>query len=51
MNDGIHKDSYLNTDSCLTFPTVDNITDALRDFGKGAHIFKIYVSHAFCHVR
>ena len=44
VNDGIHKDLYLNTDFYLTFPTVDNITDALKDLGKGTHIFEINIS-------
>ena len=51
VNDGIHKDSYLNTDFCLTFPTVDTITDVLRELGKGAHLYNINVSRAFCHVK
>ena len=51
VNDGIRKYLYLNTDFCLTFATVDNITDALKDLGKGAHIFKINISGAFHHVK
>ena len=51
MNVGIHKDSYLNTDFCLTFPTVDTITDALKELGKGAHLYKTDISRAFCHVK
>ena len=31
VNAGIHKDSYLGTDFSLTFPTVDHITDALKN--------------------
>ena len=51
VNDGVHKDLYLNTDLCLTFPTVDNITDDLKDLGKGTYIFKINISGAFHHVK
>ena len=35
VNADIHKDSYLGTDFSLTFPTVDHITDALKDIGRG----------------
>ena len=48
VNDGIHKDSYLATDFCLTFPTVDHIT---QEFGKECHIYKVDVSHVFHHVK
>ena len=51
INDGIHKDSYLGTDSSLSFPTVENITDALKHLGKGSHLFKIDISHEFCHIK
>ena len=30
---GVDKNSYLNTDFRLSFPTVDTITDALKDIG------------------
>ena len=51
VNDGIHKDSYLATDFCLTFPTVDHITQELKKFGRGCHIYKVDVSRAFRHVK
>ena len=44
VNDGIHKDSYLATDFCLMFPTVDHITQELKKFGRGCHIYKVDVS-------
>ena len=36
VNDGIHKDSYLATDFCLMFPTVDHIT---QEFGRGCQLW------------
>ena len=51
VNLGIDKDSYMATDFELTFPTVDHITDAVKDVGPGAHLFKIDISRAFRHVK
>ena len=51
VNLGIDKYAYLATDFNLTFPTVDNITDALKCLGKGAHLYKIDMSHAFRHIK
>ena len=51
VNDGIHKDSYLATDFCLTFPTVDHITQEVKKLGRGCHIYKVDVSRAFRHVK
>ena len=51
VNLGIDKSSYLATGFTLTFPTVDNITDALKACGKGALLYKIDVSRAFRHVK
>ena len=51
VNAGIHKDSYLGTDFSLTFPTVDHITDALKNIGRGALLFKIDINRAFRHVK
>ena len=48
---GVDKDVYLGTDSMLTFPTVDHITDEIKAIGKGAHLYKIDVSPAFRHVK
>ena len=48
---GIVKNSYLNMDICLTFPTVDTITDALNSIGAGAHLYKVDISCTFRHVR
>ena len=51
VNGGIHKDSYLATDFCLTFPTVDHITQEVKKLGRGCHIYKVDVSRAFRHVK
>ena len=51
VNAGIDKNSYLGTDFILSFPTIDDITDAVKKVGRGAHIYKIDVSRAFRHVR
>ena len=51
VNAGIDKNTYLGSDFELTFPSVDDITDALRCLGKGVFLYKVNVSHAFCHVK
>ena len=51
VNAGIDKDSYLDSNFCLTFPTVDDITNELRKLGRGALLYKIDVSRAFCDVK
>ena len=51
VNDSIHKDSYLGTDFCLSFPTVVDITSELNDQGRGCHLYKIDTSRAFCHIK
>ena len=51
INAGIDKNSYLDGDFVLTFPTVDDITAELFKLGRGVHIYKVDVSHAFHHVK
>ena len=51
VNLGVDKNSYMATNFALMFPTVDNITDALREVGTGEHLFKIDISHAFRHIK
>ena len=51
VNAGIDKDTYLGSSFALTFPTVDVITEELKRLGRGALLYKIDVSRAFCHVR
>ena len=51
MNDGVSKEKYLGTAYTLHYPSVDNITAALRHLGPGAKLFKIDISRAFRHLR
>ena len=51
VNLGVNKNSYLGSDFQLTFPTVDDIIDAINDVGKGACLHKVDISRAFCHVK
>ena len=51
VNLGIDKNSYLNTDFSLTFPNVDVITNALKNVGTGAYLYKVGLSRVFRHVK
>ena len=51
VNLGVDKNSYLASDFQLTFPTVDDIIDAINDVGRGACLYKVDISRAFCHVK
>ena len=51
VNAGIDKDSYLNSNFCLTFPTVDDITGELRKLGRGALLYMVDVPRVFRHVK
>ena len=51
VNLGVDKNSYLATDFLLNLPTVEHITSQLKTIGRGAHLFKVDVSHAFRHVK
>ena len=51
VNDEVDKHGYMGVDFLLTFPTVDHLTAELTKLGCGAHIFKIDVSRAFCHLK
>ena len=50
VNLGVDKNSYLALDFQLTFPTVDDIIDAINDVGRGACLYKVDISRAFHHV-
>ena len=50
-NAGIDKTLYIDSEFSLTFPTVDYITAELKCLGRGANLYKVDVSTAFCHVR
>ena len=51
VNSGIEKNMYLDALFTLTFPTVDDITSELKRLGRGALLYKIDGSHAFCHIK
>ena len=51
VNSNISKDKYLGTDFVLTLPSIDNITEKVKKFGKGSLLYKIDISHAFRHVK
>ena len=46
INDGMHV--WALTSLC---PTVDHITDALKNLGKGSHLFKIDISRVFRYIK
>ena len=48
---GIDKTSYLNSAFDLTFPTVNDITFELKCLCRGALLYQVDVSRAFCHVK
>ena len=51
INAAVQKDVYLDTPFLLTLPTVDTITSKIISLGRGSHIFKIDISHAFRHLK
>ena len=51
VNHGVSKEKHLGTEYTLHYPSVDNITAALRRIGPGAKLFKIDISRAFRHLR
>ena len=48
VNDGVEKNSCMDAEFKLTFPTIVEMT--LVKIGKSAHIFKVDVSRAFRHL-
>ena len=51
VNNGVAKDTYLSTHYELKFPSVDLITNSLRNLGPSAQMFKIEISRAFRHIK
>ena len=51
INNGVAKDVYLSTHYELKFPSVDLITNSLRNLGPSAQMFKIDISRAFHHIK
>ena len=51
VNSHISKDKYLGTEFVLTLPSIDNITEKVKKFGRGSLLYKIDISRAFRHVK
>ena len=51
VNAGVDSDKYLDTPFILTLPTIDNITQTVKENGKGSMLYKIDLSRAFRHVK
>ena len=51
VNDGVTTDVYLDTPFLLTLPTIDTITQKVKENGKGSLLYKIDLSRAFRHVK
>ena len=51
MNAGVDSDTYLQTPFLLTLSTLDNITQKVKENGKGSLLYKIDLSRAFRHVK
>ena len=51
VNAGVDKNSYLGSEFCLTFLTIDDITSELVKIGPGCHIYKVDISRAFRHLK
>ena len=51
VNDGVLKDTYLDTEYLLKYPSVDPITTTLKQLRLAAMIYKIYISRAFRQIK
>ena len=51
VNSGINKNTYLDSQFDLTFPSVDDITNEVKRLGRGTLLYKVDVSRAFRHVK
>ena len=51
VNMFIDKDSYLDSDFALTFPTVDDIAAELKMLGCGTLLYMVDISRAFHHIK
>ena len=51
VNAGVQPESYLGTPFLLTLPTIDTITQKVKENGKGSLLYKIDLSRAFRHVK
>ena len=51
VNSNISKDVYLGTPFLLTLPSIDTITNKVRQLGKGSHLYKVDIARAFRHIK
>ena len=51
VNAGVDSEKYLDIPFLLTLPTLDNITQKVKQNGKGSMLYKIDLSRAFHHVK
>ena len=51
VNSKISKNQYLGTEFVLTLPSIDIITNKVKQFGKGSLLYKTDISRAFRHVK
>ena len=51
VNDFVHKCKYLDTYFTLQYPSIDDITNKLKDLGPGALLYKVDISRAFRQLR
>ena len=51
VNDGVLKDSYLQTTYELRYPSIDLITQSLQKLGPSAQIYKVDISRAFRQIK
>ena len=51
VNDGVKRDVHLGTEYDLRYPSVDTITNSLKNLGTSAQMYKIDISRAFRHIK
>ena len=51
VNDGVLKDSYLQTTYELHYPSIDLMMDSLQKLGTSAQIYKVDISRAFRQIK
>ena len=51
VNAGVESDKYLDTPFLLTLPTLDTITQKVKQNGRGSLLYKIDLSRAFRHIK
>ena len=51
VNAGVDSDTYMGTPFLITLPTIDNITQKVKENGKGSLLYKIDPSRAFRHIK